>query len=67
MVALSITDNGNTGTTPKAEHRHQDAEGGRGLDMVNAIAHRVLIHSGTQGCTVTAELYADPRLGTRSC
>nr|WP_145492490.1 MULTISPECIES: ATP-binding protein [Streptomyces] len=67
VVAVSVTDDGGTGKTPKAEHHNQDAEGGRGLDMVNAIAHRLLIHSGTQGCTVTAELYADVRLGGRSC
>ncbi|MFJ4806011.1 ATP-binding protein [Streptomyces murinus] len=67
VVAVSITDDGGTGTVPKFEHQSQDAEGGRGLDMVNAIAHRVLIHSGTQGCTVTAELHTDARLVGRSC
>ncbi|WP_416484320.1 ATP-binding protein [Streptomyces sp. CL12] len=67
VVAVSATDDGGTGTTPKAEHQNQDAEGGRVLDMVNAIAHWVVIHSGTQGCAVTAELYVDARLVGRSC
>ncbi|WP_030740364.1 ATP-binding protein [Streptomyces sp. NRRL S-31] len=67
VVAVSVTDDGGTGTAPKIEHQDQDAEHGRGLGMVSLIAHRVIVHSSDQGYTVTAELYADARLGGRSC
>ncbi|MEV7129832.1 ATP-binding protein [Streptomyces sp. NPDC093260] len=66
-VAVSVTDDGGTRATPKVEHQDHDAEHGRGLGMVSAIAHRVVVHSSDQGYTVTAELYADARLGGRSC
>ncbi|MGZ0200315.1 ATP-binding protein [Streptomyces sp. RM1] len=67
VVAVSVTDDGGTGTAPKIEHQDHDAEHGRGLDMVSLIAHRVAVHSSDHGYTVTAELYADARLGGRSC
>ncbi|MGY9064609.1 ATP-binding protein [Streptomyces sp. CAS3] len=67
VIAVSVTDDGGTGTAPKIEHQDHDAEHGRGLGMVSAIAHRVVVHSSDQGYTVTAELYADARLGGRSC
>ncbi|AEY90343.1 regulatory protein [Streptomyces hygroscopicus subsp. jinggangensis 5008] len=67
VVAVSVTDDGGTDTAPKVEHQDHDAEQGRGLGMVSAIAHRVVVHSSDQGYTVTAELYADARLGGRSC
>ncbi|MEW2271785.1 ATP-binding protein [Streptomyces griseofuscus] len=67
IVAVSVTDDGGTGAAPKIEHQDHDAEHGRGLDMVSLIAHRVVVHSSDQGYTVTAELYADPQLGGRSC
>ncbi|MFH9942698.1 ATP-binding protein [Streptomyces murinus] len=67
VVAVSVTDDGGTGTTPKIEHQDHDAEHGRGLGMVSLIAHRVVVHSSDQGYTVTAELYADTRRGGRSC
>jgi hypothetical protein len=57
VVALSVTDDGGTGTAPKAEHADQDATHGRGLGMVSAIAHRVVIHDSQAGHTVTAELW----------
>jgi anti-sigma regulatory factor (Ser/Thr protein kinase) len=62
-VALSVTDDGGTGTAPKTEHQGQDAEHGRGLSMVTALAHRVVIHDTHDGHTVTAELYTDTRPG----
>ncbi|RAJ58417.1 histidine kinase-like protein [Streptomyces sp. PsTaAH-130] len=65
-VAVSVTDDGGRGTAPKIEHQDYEAEHGRGLGMVSAIAHRVVVHSSDQGYTVAAELYADPRLGGRS-
>ncbi|MEU2353695.1 ATP-binding protein [Streptomyces misionensis] len=67
VVAVSVTDDGGTGTAPKIEHQDHDVEHGRGLDMVSLIAHRMVVHSSDQGHTVTAELYADPRLGGRWC
>ncbi|MET9171210.1 ATP-binding protein [Streptomyces misionensis] len=67
VIAVSVTDDGGTGTAPKIEHQDHDAEHGRGLRMVSAIAHRVVVHNSDQGYTVTAELYADARLGGRSC
>ncbi|MEV8045720.1 ATP-binding protein [Streptomyces griseoluteus] len=67
VVALSVTDDGGTGTAPKAKYQDQDAEHGRGLGMVSAIAHRVVVHDSDQGHTVTAELYADARRGDHPC
>lgn len=59
VVAVSVTDDGGTGTAPKAEHQDQDAEHGRGLGMVSALAHRVVVHQSQAGHTVTAELFTD--------
>ncbi|GAA3139530.1 ATP-binding protein [Streptomyces echinatus] len=67
VVAVSVTDDGGTATAPKVEHQDQDAENGRGLGMVSAIAHRVVVHDSEQGHTVTAELYADARPGGHPC
>ncbi|MFJ4809001.1 ATP-binding protein [Streptomyces longwoodensis] len=63
VVAVSVTDDGGTATTPKVEHQDQDAEGGRGLGMVSTIAHRVVVHDSEAGRTVTAELFTDVRRG----
>ncbi|WP_405881758.1 ATP-binding protein [Streptomyces sp. NBC_01136] len=67
VVALSVTDDGGTGTAPKAEHADQDATHGRGLGMVSAIAHRVVIHDSHAGHTVTAELFTSARAGGHPC
>ncbi|MGW5305589.1 ATP-binding protein [Streptomyces griseoluteus] len=67
VVALSVTDDGGASTAPKVERKDQDAEHGRGLGMVSVIAHRVVVHESDQGHTVTAELYADSRLGGHPC
>ncbi|MFJ5260843.1 ATP-binding protein [Streptomyces sp. NPDC088387] len=67
VIALSVTDDGGTGTAPKVEHRDQEAEHGRGLGMVSAIAHRVVVHDSDTGHTVTAELYRDVRPGGHPC
>lgn len=67
VVAVSVTDDGGTAAAPKVEHQDQDAEHGRGLGMVSVIAHRVVVHESDQGHTVTAELYADTRLGGHPC
>ncbi|MET9070618.1 ATP-binding protein [Streptomyces sp. NPDC004232] len=60
VIALSVTDDGGTATAPKVEDQAEDAEHGRGLDMVSAIAHRVVVHESDSGHTVTAELFAQP-------
>ncbi|MFE9454556.1 ATP-binding protein [Streptomyces sp. NPDC006739] len=67
VVAVSVTDDGGTGTAPKIEHQDQDAEGGRGLGMVSTIAHRVVVHDSEAGHTVTAELFTDVRRGGHLC
>ncbi|WP_424858292.1 ATP-binding protein [Streptomyces sp. SAI-170] len=69
VVAVSVTDDGDTEAAPKVEHQDQaeDSEHGRGLGMVSAIAHRVVIHGSDQGHTVTAELYADAQRGGHPC
>ncbi|MGW1712135.1 ATP-binding protein [Streptomyces sp. NPDC002156] len=67
VIALSVTDDGGTGTAPKVEHRDQEAEHGRGLGMVSALAHRVVVHDSHGGYTVTAELFTDTRPGGHPC
>ena len=67
VVAVSVTDDGGTGTAPKIEHQDQDAEHGRGLGMVSAIAHRIVIHDSNGGRTVTAELFTHTRRGGHPC
>jgi anti-sigma regulatory factor (Ser/Thr protein kinase) len=67
VIALSVTDDGGTGTAPKVEHQDQDAEHGRGLGMVSVLAHRVVVRSSQNGHTVTAELFTDTRPGARPC
>jgi anti-sigma regulatory factor (Ser/Thr protein kinase) len=67
VTALSVTDAGGTNTTPKIQHPDQDAVHGRGLGMVSALAHRVVIHNGREGRTVTAELFTDLRPGGHPC
>jgi anti-sigma regulatory factor (Ser/Thr protein kinase) len=61
VIALSVTDDGSTGTAPKVEHQDQEAEHGRGLGMVSALAHRVVVHGSHGSHTVTAELFTDAR------
>lgn len=67
VVAVSVTDEGGAESAPKAQHRCQEAEHGRGLSMVTLLAHRVVVHQTDEGHTVTAELHTDARLGGRSC
>ncbi|MFF7046142.1 ATP-binding protein [Streptomyces massasporeus] len=61
VVALSVTDEGGTGTAPKVEHQDDQAEHGRGLSLVSAIAHRVVVRDSHNGYTVTAELSTETR------
>jgi anti-sigma regulatory factor (Ser/Thr protein kinase) len=67
VIALSVTDSGGTGTAPKAEHQDDEAEHGRGLGMVTALAHRVVVHGTKGGYTVTAELFTGTRPGDHLC
>ncbi|KAB1147132.1 ATP-binding protein [Streptomyces luteolifulvus] len=67
VIALSVTDDGGTGTAPKVEHEDQEAEHGRGLGMVSAIAHRVVVHDCDGAHTVTAELFTTARSGGHPC
>ncbi|MFD4479608.1 ATP-binding protein [Streptomyces sp. NPDC058471] len=67
MVALSVTDDGDTRTAPKVEHQGEEADHGRGLGMVSAIAHRVVVHDSDKGHTVTAELFTDAGRGVQPC
>ncbi len=67
VIALSVTDDGGTATAPKVEHREQEAEHGRGLGMVSALAHRVVVHNSQGGYTVTAELFTGSHPGGHPC
>ncbi|MFI7657196.1 ATP-binding protein [Streptomyces albidoflavus] len=67
VIALSVTDDGGTGSAPAVEHQDQDAEYGRGLGMVSVIAHRVVVHDSDGGHTVTAELFTGARRGGHPC
>lgn len=67
VVAVSVTDDGGTGTAPKVERQDQDSEHGRGLGMVSAIAHRVVVHATEAYHTITAELFPDVRRGEHPC
>ncbi|MEV7785169.1 ATP-binding protein [Streptomyces sp. NPDC088106] len=67
VIALSVTDDGGAPTGPKIEDQTEEAEHGRGLSMVGAIAHRVVVHNSDGGHTVTAELFAQPGAEGQSC
>ncbi|WP_369260144.1 ATP-binding protein [Streptomyces sp. R35] len=67
VIALSVTDDGGTGSAPAVEHQDQEAEHGRGLGMVSVIAHRVVVHDSDGGHTVTAELFTAARRGGHPC
>lgn len=55
-VTLSVTDSGDTPTTPHLRHPDAAATTGRGLALVAAFAATVQVHGHTDGHTVTAEL-----------
>ncbi|WP_405657858.1 ATP-binding protein [Streptomyces sp. RK9] len=62
VIALSVTDGGSAGgTAPKVEHPDEEAVHGRGLGMVSALAHRVVVRNSDGAHTVTAELFTSPR------
>ncbi|MGW4200100.1 ATP-binding protein [Streptomyces sp. NPDC004726] len=62
-VALSVTDAGTTDSVPTIGRPSDEAAHGRGLGIVNALAHRVEIRHGEHGRTVTAELFTSPTIG----
>lgn len=66
VIALSVTDDGGGGA-PKVEYQDQDAEHGRGLGMVSALAHRVIVQGTDGGYTVTAELFVNSQRGGHPC
>jgi anti-sigma regulatory factor (Ser/Thr protein kinase) len=63
VIALSVTDDGGATRAPKVEDQADDAEHGRGLGMVSALAHRVVVHDSDDGHTVTAELFMNGSQG----
>ncbi|MFE4962322.1 ATP-binding protein [Streptomyces sp. NPDC056660] len=67
VIALSVTDDGGGGSAPKVEHQGQDAEHGRGLGMVSALAQRVVVQGVNGGYTVTAELFVNAQRGGHPC
>lgn len=67
MLTLSVTDGGGTGTAPKVEHQDDEAEHGRGLEMVSAIAHRVVVNDSDHGHTVTAAFFTEAGKGGQLC
>jgi anti-sigma regulatory factor (Ser/Thr protein kinase) len=67
VIALSVTDDGGAATAPKVEDQAEEVEHGRGLGMVSAIAHRVVVHDSGGGRTVTAELFAQPGVEGQTC
>ncbi|MFF3512832.1 ATP-binding protein [Streptomyces sp. NPDC002573] len=56
IVTIAVTDSGDAKTSPAVQHPSPNATHGRGLGMVAALAHRVLVHGDDSGRTVTAEL-----------
>ncbi|MEU7578542.1 ATP-binding protein [Streptomyces sp. NPDC041068] len=67
VVALSVTDDGGTETAPKTEHPSGEVAHGRGLGIVDFIAHRVVVHDTLGGHTVTAELFVEAPPGEPPC
>lgn len=56
VVSISVTDSGGTKTTPQIERPTTEDTHGRGLGMVNALAHHVETYGDQRGHTVTAHL-----------
>ncbi|MFJ8359309.1 ATP-binding protein [Streptomyces sp. NPDC093984] len=55
-VTIAVTDSGDAKTSPAIQHPSPNSTHGRGLSMVAALAHRVLVQGDDSGRTVTAEL-----------
>ena len=56
LVSIAVLDSGGTKTEPQTEHPTDTDIHGRGLQLVNALAHNVEVHGDTKGHTVTAHL-----------
>ncbi|ATL29232.1 ATP-binding protein [Streptomyces formicae] len=63
VITLSITDDGDVETAPKARRPDEEATHGRGLGMVSTLAHRVVVRNSDDGHTVTAELFVEAHPG----
>ncbi|MFI6289551.1 ATP-binding protein [Streptomyces sp. NPDC051018] len=59
VVAVSVTDGGDSETIPEATAADDLALNGRGLDIITALAHGFAVHDTGQGHTVTAEFHTD--------
>ena len=56
VLAISVTDDGETDTVPEIKQPGPETTRGRGLGMVAALATNVDIRPGAHGQTITAEL-----------
>ena len=56
VLAISVTDDGETDTVPAIKQPGPEATRGRGLGMVSALAAHIDIRPGDHGQTITAEL-----------
>lgn len=56
VLVISVTDPGGTRSTPHTVHAPDDATGGRGLAIVQALADTLTIHGTQRSRTVTASL-----------
>jgi anti-sigma regulatory factor (Ser/Thr protein kinase) len=55
-LAISVTDDGKSDTSPEVKHPGPEATQGRGLDMVSLLATHLDVRPSSHGQTVTAEL-----------
>ena len=55
-LAISVTDDGKSDTSPEIKHPGPEATQGRGLDMVSLLATHLDVRPSSHGQTVTAEL-----------
>ncbi|MQS37049.1 ATP-binding protein [Streptomyces katsurahamanus] len=56
VLAVSVTDAGDSATIPRIASADAAAVHGRGLSMVSTLANHIAIHDTGEGHTVTAEL-----------
>ncbi|MCE7078998.1 ATP-binding protein [Streptomyces sp. ST2-7A] len=58
LLTVAVTDAGGTDRVPVPCEAGDEATGGRGLALVQDFSHRLHIHRGRPGHTITAELTA---------
>ncbi|MDB1087355.1 ATP-binding protein [Streptomyces sp. ACA25] len=56
LLTIAVTDAGGTDRVPMPREVADEDTGGRGLALVQGCAHRLHIHRGRPGHTITAEL-----------